>query len=150
VQHTNIVSTLEAFRFKGTFYIIFKYMAYSISYIAGNPRLNEIQLAAILGQILARLAHLIEKGFKHSSLTYSNILIHLYGDVKITGLENCYTHASNSASYSIITELMNGYAKEDRAIGVNNLRRWPPSSNPVSFLSKMTSAALVVKLIKVR
>jgi hypothetical protein len=51
VQHTNIVSALEIFRFDRNTYVVFEYMAYSISYVAGNPHLDEIRLAAILGQV---------------------------------------------------------------------------------------------------
>ncbi|KAF2688452.1 hypothetical protein K458DRAFT_384637 [Lentithecium fluviatile CBS 122367] len=98
VQHTNIRSALEVFRFERTSYVVFEYMAYSVSYIAGNPRLDEIRLAAILGQILAGLAHLTKEGFEHGSLTCSNILIHPYGDVKIAGLENWCTRAFNGTS----------------------------------------------------
>ncbi|OCK98538.1 uncharacterized protein K441DRAFT_543014, partial [Cenococcum geophilum 1.58] len=122
--HANIISTLEVYRFKGTSYIVFKYMAYSISYNASNPRLNKIRLAILNG-----LAYFTEKGFEHSSLTYLNILIYLYGDIKISYLENCYASISNGASKyvkalsSIVTELINGYVKEDGAISVNNLRR---------------------------
>jgi hypothetical protein len=54
VQHTNILSTLEAFTSERTSYVVFEYMAYSISYVAGNPRLDEIRLAAILGQVSPR------------------------------------------------------------------------------------------------
>ena len=54
VQHINILSALEAFTFERTSYVVFEYMAYSISYIAGNPRLDEIRLAAILGQVSPR------------------------------------------------------------------------------------------------
>jgi hypothetical protein len=54
VQHTNILTALEVFRFERTFYVVFEYMAYSISYVAGNPRLDEIRLAAILGQVSPR------------------------------------------------------------------------------------------------
>jgi len=75
---------------------------------------------------------------------------------RIAGLENCYTRASTGVSQyvealsSIVTELMNGYVKEDGAVGVDDLRRWPPGSNAVSFLSETTSATSVFKLIKVR
>ena len=74
---------------------------------------------------------------------------------RIAGLENCYIPASNGASQymealsSIVTELMNGYVKEDGAVGVDDLHRWPPGSNAVSFLSETTSAASIFKLIKV-
>lgn len=52
LQHSNIVSTLEILKFNGASYVVLEYMAYSISYVAGNPRLDEIRLAAILGQVL--------------------------------------------------------------------------------------------------
>lgn len=51
IQHANFVSALEVFRFNETSYVIFEFMAYSLYYVAGNPLLNEIHLAAILGQV---------------------------------------------------------------------------------------------------
>jgi hypothetical protein len=75
---------------------------------------------------------------------------------RLAGLENCYTRASTGVSQyvealsSIVTELMNGYVKENGAVGVDDLRRWPPSSNAVSFLSEATSTTSVFKLVKVR
>ena len=47
-------------------------------------------------------------------------------------------------------ELMQGYVKEERAVGVDDLRRWPSDSNAVGFLSETTSATSVIELIKVR
>jgi hypothetical protein len=46
-------------------------------------------------------------------------------------------------------ELMQGYAKDDGAIGVDDLHRWPNGSNAISFLLETTSANSVDKLIKV-
>ena len=51
IQHASIVSPLEIFRLDGTYYIVFEYMVYSLYYVAGNPRLDEIRLAAIVGQV---------------------------------------------------------------------------------------------------
>ncbi|KAL5313155.1 hypothetical protein ACEPPN_018888 [Leptodophora sp. 'Broadleaf-Isolate-01'] len=45
-------------------------------------------------------------------------------------------------------ELMQGYAKDNRAIGVDNLHRWPNSSDAIGFLSKTTSASSVGELMK--
>ncbi|OCK95167.1 uncharacterized protein K441DRAFT_558076, partial [Cenococcum geophilum 1.58] len=80
----NFVSTLKVFRFNKTFYIIFKFIAYSLYYVAGNPLLNEIHLAVILRQqILNGLTYLITKELEYSSLSCLNILIYLYRDIKI-------------------------------------------------------------------
>lgn len=51
IQHASIVSPLEVFRLDGTCYVVFEYMAYSLYYVAGSPRLDEIRLAAIVGQV---------------------------------------------------------------------------------------------------
>lgn len=54
VQHGGIVSLLEIFRSRnssGTHYVVFEYMAYSLHYVAGNPLLDEIRLAAIVAQV---------------------------------------------------------------------------------------------------
>ena len=47
-------------------------------------------------------------------------------------------------------ELMQKYVKEDGAIGVEDLTRWPSDSNAVGFLSMTTSASSLNELIKVR
>lgn len=47
-------------------------------------------------------------------------------------------------------ELMQGYVKEERAVGVDDLRRWPPDSDAAGFLSETTSATSVIELMKVR
>ncbi|OCK91215.1 uncharacterized protein K441DRAFT_220440 [Cenococcum geophilum 1.58] len=136
-------------------------MAYSLYYVAGNPHLNEIRLAAILGQILNGLAYLATKGLEHGSLSCSNILIHPYGDVKIAYQEYCHIRPSQNAeprdiralSY-IVMELMQGYVKEERAVGVDDLRRWPSDSDAVGFLSETTSATSVIdsnmRIVRVR
>jgi len=46
-------------------------------------------------------------------------------------------------------ELMQGYIKEDEAVGVDDLRRWPSDSDAVGFLSQTTSATLVAELMEV-
>jgi hypothetical protein len=45
-------------------------------------------------------------------------------------------------------ELMQKYVKEDRAIGVDNLHRWPSNSDALGFLSATTSAASAAELLK--
>jgi hypothetical protein len=47
-------------------------------------------------------------------------------------------------------ELMQKYVKDDGAVGVENLDRWPSDSNAVDFLSRTTSALSLAELLKVR
>jgi hypothetical protein len=46
-------------------------------------------------------------------------------------------------------ELIQGYAKDNGAIGVDNLHRWPNSSDAVGFLLETISVSSVGDLIKV-
>jgi hypothetical protein len=50
----------------------------------------------------------------------------------------------------IAMELMQKYVKDDGAVGVEDLERWPSDSNAVDFLSRTTSASSVDELLKVR
>jgi hypothetical protein len=49
----------------------------------------------------------------------------------------------------IMIELMQKYIKTDKAVGMNNLRRWPSDSLIVAFLSKTISITSVKRLMKV-
>lgn len=49
----------------------------------------------------------------------------------------------------ITMELMQKYAKEDGAIGIENLNRWSMDSDAVKFLSMTTSAGSIEELRKV-
>ncbi|XTI96046.1 hypothetical protein V2W45_1474915 [Cenococcum geophilum] len=145
IRHTNIISPidpLEVFRFEGNCvelppaaypsthepffydlifrstncYVAFEYMQYSLYYITGNPLLNEIRLAAIVGQILNGLMYLASEGLD-GSLTCSTILIHPCGDDyelrRYNSTESRYIRALGK----VVEELISGYPKEDEAIG---------------------------------
>jgi len=43
-------------------------------------------------------------------------------------------------------ELMQKYVKDDGAVGVDDLRRWPTDGDAVAFLSETTSAASALEL----
>jgi hypothetical protein len=108
---------------------------------------------------------------KHGLLTCSNILIHPCGDVKIrhpllsnypsaderaVSKECCKLRPQNStesryikALGMVIMELMQGYPKEDGAVGVDDLYRWPSDCNAVNFLSTTVTATTLVELAKV-
>jgi hypothetical protein len=51
IQHPNFVSAFDAFKFEQSLYIVFEHMPISLQYIAGNPYINELRLASILGQV---------------------------------------------------------------------------------------------------
>ena len=51
IQDISIVSPLEVFRVDEACYVVFEYMVYSLHYVTGSPRLDEIRLAAIVGQV---------------------------------------------------------------------------------------------------
>jgi len=48
-----------------------------------------------------------------------------------------------------IMELMQGYPREDGAVGVEDLYRWPSDCNAVSFLSTTVTATSLLELTKV-
>jgi hypothetical protein len=50
-HHPNFVSALDAFRFEQSLYVVFEHMPISLQHIAGNPYMNELRLASILGQV---------------------------------------------------------------------------------------------------
>ena len=50
----------------------------------------------------------------------------------------------------IMMELMQKYVKDDGAVGVDNLRRWPSDCAAVAFLSETTSATSALELQNVR
>ena len=60
------------------------------------------------------------------------------------------TESRDIRALRVITmELMQGYAKDDGAIGVDDLQRWPLGSAAVGFLSETTSASSVAELMEV-
>lgn len=69
--------------------------------------------------------------------------------------EHCLaTTASDTADVRAVGHvammLMQKYAKDDGAIGIENLNRWPVGSTPVKFLAMTTSARSVGELEQVR
>ncbi|KAH8760756.1 kinase-like domain-containing protein [Hyaloscypha finlandica] len=155
IRHNNFIAFLDYFMHKQTHYIVLEYIGISLAHFAKSSKYpTEIHLAAILGQILNGLAYLASKGLEHGSLSTSNILISSGGDVKITAQECCREVGSSRklpdvrAVGYIAMELMQKYVKDDGAIGVENLDRWPSDSNAVDFLSRTTSASSVDELLK--
>jgi hypothetical protein len=62
IQHAKFVSALEIYNFDKTFCVAFEHMLLSLQEIAGNPYLDEIRLASILGQVNFRRAIHVDQG----------------------------------------------------------------------------------------
>lgn len=143
-------------RHDNSLYIVLEHMPLSLERIVRSPAYpDERQLVAILGQVVTGVAYLTEEGFEHRSLTCLNILLNTHGDVKIANPECCHVISQpkgepcdDRALLSITMELMQKYVKEDGAISVDNLDRWPLNSKAVTFLSATTSAASAAELLK--
>lgn len=115
------------------------------------------------------MCYLATSGLAHQALVCSNILLGLDGIVKIgksrffriessspvvAGPEHCVdclTQQSEAtciaAIPSITMQLMQKYDKEDGAIGVDDLKRWPMESAAVSFLGA-SGATASMKILK--
>ena len=77
-------------------------------------------------------------------------------DIKAANQEHCRKvdsshddHRDLRAVDRIAMELMQKYVKDDDAVGVEDLNRWPSTSKAVVFLSETTSAVSVNELIQV-
>ncbi|KAH8727398.1 hypothetical protein GQ44DRAFT_788856 [Phaeosphaeriaceae sp. PMI808] len=131
IQHGGIVSPLEIFKSQnsgGTHHIVFEYMAYSLHYVAGNPILDEIRLAAIVAQQI------------------DHPCVHI--PFIIAGVRSCIESRYIRALGMTIMELTQGYPKESGAVGVEDLHRWPSDCNAVSFLSMTVTATSLFELTK--
>ncbi|KAJ5392906.1 hypothetical protein N7465_011880, partial [Penicillium sp. CMV-2018d] len=109
---------------------------------------DEQQLAAIMPQFLDGLSYLVAQGFRHTSLDSSSVFMNLNGEVKIACIDYCVirhagrVRASDLAPVSrVMMELMQNYAKDDGALGIDNLDRWRPWPAAIGFLSAITSAS---------
>ncbi|KAH9905236.1 kinase-like domain-containing protein [Xylariomycetidae sp. FL2044] len=152
LSHTHLIGVQDIFGYRNSYYIAFEFMPLSLSELAGNPLIDEPRLASILGQVLDGLAYLESKGLEHGKLTCSNILINLAGEVKIWAFEGSRTisgaNADVRALSDVVMELMQGYVKEQGAVGVDDLERWPSDSHAVNFLSATTYASEIGELIR--
>ncbi|KFY83274.1 hypothetical protein V498_08189 [Pseudogymnoascus sp. VKM F-4517 (FW-2822)] len=138
-------ATMEAYRsLSGALYIW--------SESAKYPK--ELELAAILRQVLDGLIYLEIEGLEHGSINCQNILLSTKGDVKIANQQCCEKTERNREprdvrALGIITmELMQKYTQDNGAVGVENLDRWHSDSDAVAFLSETTSAASARELRK--
>ena len=118
--------------------------------------------------MLDGLSYLEKNGLEPRRLACSNILIDHSGNVKIcmsvfpscisrqltvVGLhEGCVAWGHGRLFRDlghVVMVLMQGYAKEDGAVGINDLERWPSDSLAIDFLSATTYASRTNQLLEV-
>lgn len=152
-KHPNVISAREIFKDHGTTYFIVDDLPLTLEHVVACDIFpSELQLASILIQVLDGLAHLLECGFEHASLTCSNILLGQDGVIQIAALEHCIERQPNQsqaqplrALTNITTLLMQKYLKPDGVIGIDSTR-W--QSDPLGFLSATASVATIQELRK--
>ncbi|KAF4451415.1 Serine/threonine-protein kinase dst2 [Fusarium austroafricanum] len=92
LNHENLLRPEEILSFKDSFYIISECAAISLEEVI-VVRPSEVQLAAIVHQLLDVICYLLSQNLKHGSLNRANILLTTEGVVKIANFENCSTIA---------------------------------------------------------
>ncbi|KAH6672611.1 kinase-like domain-containing protein [Halenospora varia] len=148
IKHDKIVTVLDAFTTETSLYIVLEHLPISLRQVVEGAKYpTERQLAAMVQQILRGLVYLESERLEHGSLNCSNILLSTQGNIKIANQQCCETVREDGeprdvrALSPIMMELMQKYVKDDGAIGVDNLHRWPSDCDAVTFLSDTTSAA---------
>ncbi|KAL4912613.1 hypothetical protein BDW62DRAFT_194192 [Aspergillus aurantiobrunneus] len=153
IQHENILSAKECYREGGRLFALVEYCPLTLEHLVSlSP--DQAILGAIIYQILNGLHHLITAGFKHTSLTCSNVLLAPNGTIKLA-LERCVWYRPGHSQVSMINavaaimmQLMQSYEMDDGIIGVDNIDRWPLDSEAFVFLEATSSAQSVDALMK--
>ncbi|EJP61377.1 uncharacterized protein BBA_09673 [Beauveria bassiana ARSEF 2860] len=151
IQHNQFVEAREFFPIEGGYLVSFEFMPLALCEIAGNPLLDDLRLASVVGQIVDGLLYLERNGLEHSSLTSSNVLVDLFGNIKLWGQEHIRTsvgacqHAK--AVGEIIMYLAHGQARDDGNVGLDDPRRFPLA---FGFLSATQTTSKLTTLSEVR
>ncbi|CAG7923596.1 unnamed protein product [Penicillium olsonii] len=156
-SHTNVVFVLECFRTSDSLYTLSKFDPLTLDHVVACKAFpNQVELAAIMSQFLDGLSYLATQNFHHPSLDCSSVLMSLEGEVKIARIDCCIIrqtgrlHKIDLAPVSkVMMELMQKYAKDDGAVGIDNLDRWQTCPAAIDFLSVTISASSFEELKKV-
>ncbi|KAL4929411.1 uncharacterized protein BDV17DRAFT_281399 [Aspergillus undulatus] len=160
IQHGNILMAKECYRTKGAMYAHMHDYPLTLEHIVwcGNVYPTHQQLSLIVGQILDGLSYLSSAGFEHRSLSCSNILLDLVGNIRIGALEFCVEQSLENSQSEMIKALANitmilmqKHEKDDRedgnpVIGVEDTDRWPLDSPAFQFLLATSSAGSIDEL----
>ncbi|KAL4889155.1 hypothetical protein BDV59DRAFT_186946 [Aspergillus ambiguus] len=157
VHHAKVASTLECFQTTNALYTIGRFYPLTLDHIVACKAFpNHRQLAAIMSQFIDGLSYIVSRNLHNPSLDSSGVLMNLEGDIQIARLD-CLSERTPgriqpsdlSPVARVTMQLMQKYVKDDGAIGVDNIKRWPTDSAAVEFLSATTSAGSFEELKKV-
>ncbi|KAJ5443129.1 hypothetical protein N7445_004242 [Penicillium cf. griseofulvum] len=148
-NHKNVASVWECFCTSDSLYTLSEFDPLSLDHIVACKAFpDQQQLAAIMSQFLEGLAHLVTQGFRHTALDCSSVLVNLSGEIKIARVDCCIPRQTSRVQSSdlapvsrIMMELMQKYAKDDGAVGIDDLERWSACPAAIEFLSAITSAS---------
>ncbi|KAJ5158895.1 uncharacterized protein N7500_008546, partial [Penicillium coprophilum] len=120
ISYKNVVFVLECFRTSDSLYTLSKFDPLTLDHVVACKAFpDQVELATIISQFLDGLSYLATQNFYHPSLDCSSVLMSLEGEVKISRL-----HKIDLAPMSkVMMELMQKYAKDDRAVRIDNLDR---------------------------
>ncbi|OBZ83485.1 Serine/threonine-protein kinase SMU1 [Choanephora cucurbitarum] len=89
-KHKNIVNFIDSYLWRGDLWVIMEYMeGGSLTDVVTNNMMMEGQIAAVCYEVLEGLQHLHSKGVIHRDIKSDNILLSLYGDIKLTDFGFC-------------------------------------------------------------
>ncbi|CAO3642563.1 unnamed protein product [Mucor fragilis] len=92
-KQKNIVNFIDSYLWRGDLWVIMEYMeGGSLTDVVTNNMMMEGQIAAVCHEVLEGLQHLHSKGVIPRDIKSDNILLSLYGDIKLSkfGLEFCW------------------------------------------------------------
>jgi p21-activated kinase 1 len=84
-KQKNIVNFIDSYLWRGDLWVIMEYMeGGSLTDVVTNNMMMEGQIAAVCNEVLEGLQHLHSKGVIHRDIKSDNILLSLYGDIKLS------------------------------------------------------------------
>jgi p21-activated kinase 1 len=84
-KQKNIVNFIDSYLWRGDLWVIMEYMeGGSLTDVVTNNMMMEGQIAAVCQEVLEGLQHLHSKGVIHRDIKSDNILLSLYGDIKLS------------------------------------------------------------------
>ncbi|QMW34986.1 hypothetical protein F9C07_2063902 [Aspergillus flavus] len=148
IRHLRVASVLECFRTPDSLYTISRFYPLTLDHIVACKAFpNDQQLAAIMSQFVDGLSYLVSNNLHNPSLDSSDILMDLEGNIQIARLDSFSKRPPGRIQEKdlfpvarVLMQLMQKYAKDDGAIGLDKIDRWPADSAALEFLSATTSA----------
>uniref|UniRef100_A0A093URM6 Serine/threonine-protein kinase dst2 n=1 Tax=Talaromyces marneffei PM1 TaxID=1077442 RepID=A0A093URM6_TALMA len=149
LHHENILETYEIFVGADFYYTVSENVEISLDEIVAAPLLpNDIELAAIVCQILAGISYLNSLDLVHGSLDCASVVLSRNGDVKLANLHRCMSRylggRNTSTDISALGRIMITLMEKDppeSTIVLEKPDQWSPDA--VNFVSLTFAASLI-------